>query len=122
MSLQVCYEVARQRNHHERMLYQQALETLLSAFEDPSMLVYVDETHKDRNASRRRRAWGIPNSGGVKLNRWFKATTRYTMIIGCDVDGFITKTCQLFHRDELSDEGVAGTVDRLAFKGWVKIT
>ena len=34
--------------------------------------------------------------------------------------GFIPTTCQLVHRDEISDEGAAGTVDRDAFKQWVK--
>ena len=34
--------------------------------------------------------------------------------------GFIPTTCQLVHRDEISDEGAAGTVDRDAFKHWLK--
>ena len=112
--------MARQQNEHERALYQHALETILSIFEDAGMLIYIDETHKDRNASRRRRAWGKKMAGGVKLDRWFKNTSRYTMIIGCDIDGFITETCQLVHHDEVSDEGAAGTVNRDAFKGWVR--
>ena len=29
-------------------------------------------------------------------------------------------SCQLVHRDEVSDEGPAGTVDRDAFKDWVR--
>ena len=121
LSLKVCFEVARQQNEHERALYQQALKNILSVFEDAGMLVYIDETHKDRNASRRRRAWGKKTrGGGVKLDRWFKNTARYTMIIGCDTDGFITETCQLIHRNEISDEGAAGTVDRDAFKEWVR--
>ena len=120
LSLQVCHEVARQRNENERKLYKHALCTLLSVFEDLGMLVYIDETHKDRNASRRRRAWGKKNSGGVKLDRWFKNTVRYTMIIACNINGFMTKTCQLVERDEISDEGAAGTVDGEAFKQWVE--
>ena len=84
------------------------------------MLMFIDKTHKDRSASRRRRAWGSKNKGGVKLTRWFRQTARYTMIIGCDINGFIPETCKLIHRDEISDEGAAGTVDGEAFKEWVR--
>ena len=51
LSLQVCNEVARQRNENKRILYQQALATLLSLFEDTNVVIYIDETHKDRSAS-----------------------------------------------------------------------
>ena len=120
LSLQVCHEVARQRNEGERRLYQRALGKLLDTFKDLDVLIYIDETHKDRNSSRRIRAWVKRNSGGVKLDRWFRATARYTMLIACNVNGFIIETCQLVHRDEISDEGAAGTVDRNGFKKWVK--
>ena len=34
---------------------------------DPDRLVMIDETQKDRNASRRRRGWSICNSDGVRV-------------------------------------------------------
>ena len=100
-------------------MYQTKLELLISN-SDPSMFVFIDETHKDRNASRRRRAWGKQNSGGIALNRWFKNTIQYTMIIAANIDGFIPATCEIFHRNEASDEGAAGTVDRDNFVEWVR--
>ena len=52
-SLQVCHEAARQRNEFERQQYKTALECLVS---HPNQVVFVDETHKDQQASRRRKA------------------------------------------------------------------
>ena len=42
------------------------------------------------------------------------------MIIGGDIDGFVPESCDVVFRDELSDEGAAGTVDREYFIGWVR--
>ena len=47
--LQVCYEVAAQRNGGERALYNYALHALTS---NVNQLVFVDETRKDRLVSR----------------------------------------------------------------------
>jgi len=46
-------EKALQRNESHRRLYKKALKCLVK---DPRQLVFIDETHKDKNASRRRRA------------------------------------------------------------------
>ena len=85
-SLQVCHEAAAQRNKLEREQYRTALECLVS---HPNQLVFVDETHKDRQASRRRKAWGPRNSGGIALKRWFVSKTRYTMIALLDMTDLI---------------------------------
>ena len=60
-SLQVCYESAKQRDEVERRRYKVALRSLVT---DPEQVIVIDETHKDKRASRRRRAWGERNSGG----------------------------------------------------------
>ena len=93
-SLQVCYEAARQRNEFQREEYKVTLESLMF---HPNQVVFVDETHKDCQASRRRRAWGTRNSGGVALRRWFPTKTRYTMKASMDVDGFIDSNVFLEH-------------------------
>ena len=78
----------------------------------PERLVTIDETHKDRNAARRRRGWGRKgNAGGVTVKAWFENAARYTLIAAADVNGFIPAACHTVLRDELSDEGAAGTVD-----------
>mmetsp|Transcript_5987 Transcript_5987/g.9075 ORF Transcript_5987/g.9075 Transcript_5987/m.9075 type:complete len:119 (-) Transcript_5987:228-584(-) len=90
-SMQICYESAAQRNENDRGMYKNALECLVS---NPDQVIFVDETHKDKNASRRRKAWGPRNSGGIALRRWFKNTIRYTMIAALDINGFIPSTIE----------------------------
>ena len=116
-SLQVCYESAKQRDEVERERYRLALRHLV---EDAAQVLVVDETHKDKRASRRRRAWGRRNSGGIPIKRWFCHEIRYTMIAGFNIDGFVDSTVELFMRDEISNEGAAGTVDREMFVEWVR--
>ena len=53
-SLQVCYHSAAQRDQEQRDLY---MDSLYSLVDNPSQLIFIDETHKDRNASRRKRAY-----------------------------------------------------------------
>ena len=116
-SMQICYESAAQRNENDRGMYKNALECLVS---NPDQVIFVDETHKDKNASRRRKAWGPRNSGGIALRRWFKNTIRYTMIAALDINGFIPSTIETVRRDEISSEGAAGTVDATHFEKWVE--
>ena len=54
-SMQVCYEAAKQRDENERNLYKNSLESLVTSVDQ---VVFIDETHKDRNSSRKRKAWG----------------------------------------------------------------
>ena len=117
LSLQVCYESDLQRSEIERTRYQNALNAIVS---DTRQVVFIDETHKDRNASRRRRAWGKRNSGGLALKKWFSESARYTLIAAMDAQGFIPSTLDIVHRDEISDEGAAGTVDATYFEEWVE--
>lgn len=81
-------------------------------------VIVIDETHKDKRASRRRRTWRFRNSGGVKLRKWFKTECWYTMIAGFNINGFVESTVGLYPRDEISDEGTtaAGTVDGEGFR------
>ena len=115
-SLQVCYESARQRYEIEREWYREALRHLVY---DVEQVIVIDETHKDKRASRRRRAWGIRNSGGIALRNCFRNECRYTMIAGFNVHGFVDATIGIYPRDEISNEGAAGTVDRDGFIEWV---
>ena len=87
---------------------------------DPTRLITIDETHKDRNASRRRRGWAKRNSGGVKLKEWYTNVVRYTLIAAADIHGFITSACHTVLRDEILEEGAAGTVDADYFLYWVR--
>ena len=64
---------------------------------DPEQVIVIDETHKDKRASRRRRAWGKRNSGGIALKRYFMKDVRYTMIAGFNLDGFVDSTIVFFY-------------------------
>ena len=56
----------------------------------------------------------------VKLRQWFKNVVRYTLIAAADINGFIEAACETVDREELSEEGAAGTVDREYFIRWVR--
>ena len=80
----------------------------------------IDETHKDRNAARRRRGWSNRNTKTVLTHEWFKSIVRYTLIGAADINGFIASACHTVLRDQISDEGAAGTVDSEYFLYWIK--
>ena len=42
------------------------------------------------------------------------------MIAGFNIRGFVDSSIGIFHRDEISEEGAAGTVDREKFVEWVE--
>ena len=63
-SLQVCYESARQRDEMERERYRIAVEIMVN---DVEQVIVIDETHKDKRSSRRRRAWEKRNSGSLAM-------------------------------------------------------
>ena len=119
-SLQVLQEVATQRNELLRESYRSALRHLLKNGHSVSSLVFIDETHKDRSASRRRRGWGKRNSGGLLIRRWFREEVRYTLIAAADINGFVTDACMNFYRNDSSREGASGTVRREDFERWVE--
>ena len=118
-SLQVLSTIAKQQCEDEETRYLQALEILLQSC--PDRLVMVDESHKDRNAARRRRGWRRKGSGDAAVvKEWFNNVVRYTLMGAADINGFIPAACHTVLRDELSEEGAAGTVDGEYFLYWVK--
>lgn len=79
----------------------------------------IDETHKDRNAARRRRGWKRRNSN-AEINERHPNNVRYTLLAAADVNGFIPVACHTVMRDQISEEGAAGTVDTEYFEYWVE--
>ena len=53
------------------------------------------------------------------IQEWFESVTRYTLIAAADINGFIPAACHTVLRDEISEEGAAGTVD-IEYLYWVK--
>ena len=117
--MKVLLTVAKQQCEQDEIWFLQAIAMYLQ--EDSQRLITIDETHKDRNAARRRRGWGHKEStGGVTVTAWFENVARYTLIAAANVNGFIPAACHTVKRDELLDEGAAGTVDGEYFLYWVK--
>ena len=106
-------------NRARKVHYKVALEFLIERVEDMSQIIVIDETHKDKRASKRRQAWGRWNSGGVALRRWYYKEINYIMITAMNIDGLVDETVNLYLRDEISEEGAAGTVDGKTFLNWV---
>jgi hypothetical protein len=93
-SLQVASVVAGQRNEAHRQEYGNALKTWVF---NANQVVFLDETFKGRNASRRRRCWSRKNETPlIQENFYGHQSKKYSMLAACDVDGFIYRV--LRHR------------------------
>ena len=118
-SMKVLNVAAKQQCKDEETRYLQAMEMVLQS--NPDWLVTIDETHKDRNAARRRRGWSHRgNTEGMEVKEWYENVIRYTLLAAADVNGFIPSACHTVQRDDISDESAAGTVDADYFLYWVK--
>jgi len=49
-----------------------------------------------------------------------ESVVRYTLIAAANINGFIPSACHTVLRDQISEEGAAGTVDSDYFLYWVK--
>lgn len=117
-SQQMFSTLAKQQREEDEHRLKQAFEILLQRYLE--RLVTVDKTHKDRRAVRRRRGWGHRNLGSLETRDWIIFDIRYTLISAADISGFVQSACHTVMRDELSDEGAAGTVDDHYFLYWIK--
>ena len=119
-SLRVYAEVARQRNEAQRQLFLACLRVLVK---DVRQMICLDETAKDRNASRRSKAWGRIGEK-LAIEKWFEGEIRYTMMGTCDVTGFLAQCCKLHYRSgseaSKTSEGASGTVDQKEFAEWIE--
>jgi transposase len=119
-SLKVIVNKAKQRDEEERKEYQEFMEEFVDS---PSQLVYLDETARGRNASRRRRTWFKRGQQPVR-DAYFEDDNakRYTMIAACDINGFIIDTCETIERERgISDKDeTLGTVHRERFRLWIE--
>ena len=118
-SLRVANMKAAQRDESLRHQYR----TALSMYDDPAMFVFIDETHKDRNAARRRRAWG-PRGANNDVDAVFAPAgdSRWTLLAAADINGFVGPACHLVHRkhDTKDTDTSRGTVDTTLFLWWVE--
>lgn len=119
-SLQVATDRASQQ---EAALVEDYFRDLEYWMHDPSQLIFVDESAKDRNSSRRRRSWSrrglTPFRKAYFAGSHFK---RYTLIAACDINGFVLEACETVLREHgaADNNPSRGTVDGERFKLWVE--
>jgi hypothetical protein len=109
---------ARQKDAILRTQYRQAI--MQVPF--PEMLVFVDETHRGRNESRRRRAWA-PRGEDNSLDAFFFGNDLgATLLAAADLNGFVLPMCELvFHKKGAEDaDPTRGTIDTDRFMMWVQ--
>lgn len=119
-SLQVCVDKANQQDQAEVAAYFNSIDEFMV---QPEQLVFVDESQKDRNSSRRRRSWarrGIPPFRNGYLAEHHRK--RYTFIGACDINGFIIEACDTVERESGANDNdpTHGTVNGERFKLWVE--
>ena len=78
-SLQSLTELASQQCEITRCEFKLIFDNLIA--ERPELLIMVDETHRDRNASRRRRGYGRRNGDGLRIRQWFKNVKKLTNFV-----------------------------------------
>jgi hypothetical protein len=98
LSLAVLDDIARQRDAEERARFLDEIHSVKYV----EQFVCIDETQRDRNASRRRRGWGTKGKIHSLVRRWhgYRHDLLYTMIGAVDVNGFIPECCQLVAKPE----------------------
>ena len=70
-----------------------------------SQFVMIDETHKDKKASRKNRAWSKSGKAAILKEHFGPKDFEkyYTMIAAMDIKGFIKESCELIVRPETVD-------------------
>lgn len=119
-SLKVAIRKASQQDQAEVDAYHYRL---LEALSHPRQLIYIDETAKSANASRRKRAWSTRGEEAI-IPVFFQRDfdKRYTLIGACDYDGFVQEACHIVERESSRNEAnpERGTVDAERFEDYVE--
>jgi len=119
-SLQVATDRATQKQQEHIDGHFEDLGMFVSNLEQ---LVFVDETAKDRNSSRRRRHWSRFNQTPFRpAHLEHRHNLRHTMIEACGINGFILEACETVERERSANDPdpTQGTVDGERFKLWVQ--
>jgi len=119
-SLQVASDRSYAADKEERLEFLQALADRVI---NPNQLIFLDESQKDRNSSRRRRCWS--KKGESPFREAYLASShskRYTFLGACDVDGFVIEACTTVEQSHGSDDTnpTRGTISSDRFRMWVE--
>jgi hypothetical protein len=114
--------LAANMDEHARLSF---LNRVYYVTDEPRMFILIDETAKDRNASRRRVAWAPRGRGNTYRHEYESwRDTLFTFIAAMDIDGFINEASSCIYRKP-SDEDVdnaAGTIDQMRFENYIEFT
>jgi hypothetical protein len=108
-TLRLFTSAAAQRSAELREQYRNAL----SQFHDPKMFVFIDESSRGHNESRRRRSWA-PRGKDNSLDEFFSSKERgYTLLAAADINGFVLSMCELVEMKHSHDDPdpTRGTID-----------
>jgi len=120
-SLKLISDKAIQQSKFERDSY---IEGRAKVVKDPKMCIFLDESHKSRNESRRRRFWGKRGIPAIAYTEFApNQDLRYTFLGAADVNGFIPEVCEIVLREQTNDDTdlSRGTVDTARFENWVEV-
>lgn len=118
-SLQVAQARASEQDEIERAEHRAFM---YEVTDDPYQFIFLDESAKDRNASRRRRCWQPIGLNDVSEFFSDRNDFLYTLIAAADMNGFVGEACEIVRRrrGERDDDIEAGTVDADRFVAWVE--
>lgn len=92
---------------------------------DPRMFIFIDETAKDKNASRRRVAWAPRGRGNTYRHQYEHFhDTLFTFIAAMDIEGFVHEGSSCIYRKPSDEEvdNAAGTIDQMRFENYIEST
>ena len=119
-SLKVAVLRAKQQDEEQLAIFQR---TVKDRVQHPRQYLFIDETARGANASRRRRAWGPRGTSTIidaAMVRDFD--TRYSLIAACNWEGFVPKACKIVEREYSTDDKDPdrGTVDAERFEEYLE--
>ena len=120
LTLQKLSDMSSAQDEAARLAYVNHIHSLTG---DPKMFIFIDETAKDRNASRRRVGWA-KRGRGHHYRRDYESwrDMRYTFIAAMDLFGFVFEASSCVYRKTGADDdnNAAGTIDQERFEDYVQ--
>lgn len=114
--------LAANMDEHARLAF---LNNLYYATDDPRMFIFLDETAKDKSASRRRISWALRGRGNSYRHEYeYFQDTLFTFIAAMDIDGLVFEASSCIYRKPADEEiaNAAGTIDQLRFENYIEFT
>jgi DDE superfamily endonuclease len=79
------------------------IETLRNLVDTPEMIIFIDESHKDKNSARRKYGWSKKGTA-VNYKGMFNLDRRYTLVGVADCFGFVVEACETVQHNVMDKE------------------